>query len=508
MNGVGDCVKTFCDKEGINISVFDEFIVKIKAKIDTKVTDLKRSLHINKHSDSLNSPDVKRALDDIHQKFVVVPIDKAVGNIALICKRFYASVIAKEVGLGINNSSNTYREIHNCDEETIISNNLRDLMSKFGIDNISTENHCLPNMYWMPKLHKTPIKARFIIASPKSSVKPLAKVITSAFRLFYRQIENYNTKCRYFSGVNTFWVVQNNKPVVDAMLKLNKRNKAKSISTFDFSTLYTKLPHDKLLNVLFKLIDFCFDGGTHKFLIFTKYGARWSNERKDYKICFDKQKMKNAVTYLLSNCNFTIGAKIFSQIIGIPMGSDPAPFFANLFLYFYEREWINSVKKHDFIRARRLCNIFRFIDDLSVFNDDKEFEKNIKEIYPKELELTKENSNNPEASFLDLQIKVLNGKFVVGLFDKRDSFPFHIVRMPYKSSNLPSNIFYSSIGAETLRIARASNNAASFFSSVKPLISRMLKQGANASKLSNVLKKFLTKHQMLQLQDLVGCVLN
>ena len=177
------------------------------------------------------------------------------------------------------------------------------------------------------------------------------------------------------------------------------------------------------------------------------------------------------------------------------MGSDPAPFFANLFLYFYEREWINSVKKHDLIRARSLCNIFRFIDDLSVFNDDKEFEKNFKDIYPKELELTKENCNNSEATFLDLQIKVLNGKFFVGLFDKRDSFPFHIVRMPYKSSNLPSNIFYSSIGAETLRIARASNNTASFFSSVKPLISRMLKQGANASKLSNVLRKFFNKHQ-------------
>ena len=49
---------------------------------------------------------------------------------------------------------------------------IRDLKIKFSIDNVPIENHRLPNMYWMPKMHKNPIKARFIIASPKSSIKP------------------------------------------------------------------------------------------------------------------------------------------------------------------------------------------------------------------------------------------------------------------------------------------------------------------------------------------------
>ena len=50
-----------------------------------------------------------------------------------------------------------------------------------------------------------------------------------------------------------------------------------------------------------------------------------------YILCFNKQQIKDAVAYLLLNCYFTIGPKIFCQIIGIPMGSNPAPFFANLF---------------------------------------------------------------------------------------------------------------------------------------------------------------------------------
>ena len=495
LTGIDECVDNFCSKHGISKSYFTEWISNIKSKINKRIVVLKDTLHLYQHERSLDSPEVELALQSIHSKYVVVPIDKATGNISLVCKRFYASVIAKELGMGENNSTYTYSQVTNKTAEDIINSNIRDLKQKFGIDNISLDNHCLPNMYWLPKIHKTPIKARFIIASPKSSIKDLSKAITSVFRLFYKQIENYNDKCRFFTGVNTFWVVQNNKPVIDAMTKLNARNKARSISTFDFSTLYTKLPHDKLLDVLNKLIDFCFNGGNLKYIVVTKSGARWSKEHKDSVLCFDKGKMKEAVKYLLSNCFFRVGSKIFCQIIGIPMGSDPAPFFANLFLYFYESKWMDSLKKKDLIRARKFCNMFRFIDDLSAINDGGDFDNIYKDIYPAELELGKENINNNEASFLDLHIKIENNKFCVGLFDKRDNFPFSIVRMPYKSSNLPSNIFYSAIGAEALRIARASNNVDAFSSSIKPLITRMIKQGAQHHRLSKVLCKFYKRHQ-------------
>ena len=64
------------------------------------------------------------------------------------------------------------------------------------------------------------------------------------------------------------------------------------------------------------------------------------------------------------------------------MGSDPAPFFANLFLYFYESKWLRKLQRSDLRRARRFSNIFRFIDDLIAINDGEEFETCFKEIYP------------------------------------------------------------------------------------------------------------------------------
>ena len=56
----------------------------------------------------------------------------------------------------------------------------------------------------MPKMHKNPVKARSIIAFPKPSIKPSARIITSIFRLFFRQIKTYNDKRRFFTGVKTF----------------------------------------------------------------------------------------------------------------------------------------------------------------------------------------------------------------------------------------------------------------------------------------------------------------
>ena len=99
---------------------------------------------------------------------------------------------------------------------------------------------------------------------------------------------------------------------------------------------------------------------------------------------------------------------------------------------------MNELKKNNLIKARKLSYIFRFIIDLNAINVGGEFERNNCDIYPKELELDKENTDTNEASFMDSDIKIEDGMFQVGLFNKRkeplsrDSFPFPTVRMPDK----------------------------------------------------------------------------
>ena len=154
-------------------------------------------------------------------------------------------------------------------------------------------------MYWLPKMHKNPIKARIIVAAPKCSIKPLSKAITSIFKLLITQIESYNKKLQFFSGVNTFWVISNNQPITNAINKLNNRQRAKSISTFDFSTLYTKIPHDKLLFVLNSLVDFCFKGGMSQFIAIKYSETRWVQDPFKDNVVFGKLSIKAAVKYLM-----------------------------------------------------------------------------------------------------------------------------------------------------------------------------------------------------------------
>ena len=176
------------------------------------------------------------------------------------------------------------------------------------------------------------------------------------------------------------------------------------------------------------------------------------------------------------------------------MGTDPAPFMANLFLYHYERKFMLELKSKNISEARKFNNVFRFIDDLGTINDSNLFEKHHKSIYPPEMELKKENDGYKEASLLDLDVKINSNKFQLKLFDKRDAFPFSIVRMPYLSNNMPSTIFYSTLCSELLRIATCTTEKASFICSAKTLLDRMISQGAQMHRLNKSLTRLYGNH--------------
>ena len=84
--------------------------------------------------------------------------------------------------------------------------------------------------------------------------------------------------------------------------------------------------------------------------------------------------------------------------------------------------------------------------------------------------------------------------FIYKLFDKRDSFPFFIVRMPDLSGNIPDHVFYGSVMSEFLRIARATLLYPDFVSKAKELFSRMVNQSGEKNMILLQLKKAVTNH--------------
>ena len=458
------------------------------SKTIEKVKRLKSKTTIRKSEPILKDPVVLDNLTSLQKRFVIVPIDKASNNFAFVCKKYYVARLMKEVGIP-DNSTPTY-QLANRNKESIIQNNI-EFCERYSLK-VPDDNKILPIMYWIPKMHKNPIGTRFIVASSKCSTKPLSKGVSRAFKLIFDQIQNFHEKSTFYSNYKKFWVVENSFPIIQKLNKINEKKNAKCISAFDFSTLYTKIEHDTLLKNLFSIIDFVFSGGNKKAIAFTTNSAYWTNNLKTSNH-FTKTSLKNALRLLILESYFTIGNVVLLQTIGIPMGIDPAPFWANLHLYKYESEYITKLIHTDKAKARKYHGAHRFIDDQCCINDSGDFGNSYQEIYPNELELKVEHNGN-HATFLDLDITIQDGVFIYKLYDKRDAFPFFIVRMPHMRSNIPSFIFYGSFYSEILRIARCTLLFADFLPRASILLNRMIAQGGSISFLMRNIKKAYMKH--------------
>ena len=113
------------------------------------------------------------------------------------------------------------------------------------------------------------------------------------------------------------------------------------------------------------------------------------------------QNVCDALTYLLDNTYIRFGTKLYRQIVGIPMGTNCAPLLADLFLYCYERDFMDSLNhdnQSDVIEAFNSTS--RYLDDLLNI-DNPYFEGMVNQIYPSE-QLNKATTIDTEAPFLNL----------------------------------------------------------------------------------------------------------
>lgn len=493
-SSITSSIDKFAEVYKVSTPEFLSWKTKILELVEKRIKVLKSKRVPSTTKPSLQDEEVQSALSDLHKNFVVVPIDKASNNVALICKRFYIQKLLDEVGVP-GDSSPTYK-LSDRDPSDVVNDNIS-LCEKFGLT-VEERLQTLPFMYWMPKMHYSPPRARFIVASSSCSTKPLSKITSLLYKKIFNQVQNFHEKSTFYANYNRFWVIENSAPVIDKLSKINDRKKAKDISTYDFSTLYTKLPHDNLLKNLNKIVDFVFQGGNHekdgnrKYLTVQGSSVFWT-KKKHGKSSFTKQQIKLLTAHLIKETYFQVGNLLFHQCIGIPMGIDPAPFWANLHLYSYECDFITSLISSDKRRAMKFRYATRFIDDECNLNDGGEFGRSFQQIYPKELELKCEHQGT-HATFLDLEIDISDGIYVYKLFDKRNDFPFFIVRMPDLSGNIPSHVFYGSVMSEFLRISRSTLRYSDFLPVASSLFRRMTNQGGSKVRILQQISKAISRH--------------
>ena len=122
------------------------------------------------------------------------------------------------------------------------------------------------------------------------------------------------------------------------------------------------------------------------------------------------------------NISVSSGGILFQQVVGIPMGTNCATLLADLFLYSYELEFLQTIVKDKKIHEARAFNFtYRYIDDVLSINNSR-FAEFLPLIYPPELEV-KETASS--ASFLDLYLEFDDsGQISTKMHDKRDDFNF------------------------------------------------------------------------------------
>ena len=94
---------------------------------------------------------------------------------------------------------------------------------------------------------------------------------------------------------------------------------ASAISTYDFFTLYTTLPHNLIRNQLVDLIEITFRREEVLFLAYNKEHAFFASEENKKYDMWSCQKVTDALIYLLDNTYIRLDSKLYRQNVGIPM---------------------------------------------------------------------------------------------------------------------------------------------------------------------------------------------
>ena len=199
----------------------------------------------------------------------------------------------------------------------------------------------LATLYWTAKMHKTPVGARFIASSNVCITKKLSKTISKCLKLIQARLKRKDTWFRKRNGFSRFWVVESTEEVIDMVEKVDKANE---LDCFDFSTLYTMIDHVDLKATLKRVVEEAFGEGNEdeQFLKVTAGRVKWVKEKKDKGMFLDAEGLMCLINTLIDNIYISSEGVVYKQGIGIPMGTDCAPFLANLYLVGKVNGWMNK----------------------------------------------------------------------------------------------------------------------------------------------------------------------
>ena len=254
---------------------------------------------------------------------------------------------------------------------------------------------------------------------------------------------------------------------------ISNNNPNKRIKTFDFKTLYTKIPHNKLKEAMELFVRDVFGYNKNKDIDVRNKSANMVNKRGDG-LSFSIVELINAINTVIEHSYIKFNSKVYKQIIGT-YGNELYPMLANIFLHIYEKEFISYILTVNTNITYSMKHIFRFQDELIVFEGDDVFTTVSGNIYPAEMVLKNSNISPNDVNDLDLNITfcAISGKYVYKLYDKRDDFNLKIMNYPNLSGKKPC---YGAVISQLVRYANINLHIDSFKLDVMVMVDKLIRR--------------------------------
>ena len=184
------------------------------------------------------------------------------------------------------------------------------------------------------------------------------------------------------------------------------------------------------------------------------------------------------------------------------MGGNASPFIADLYLSWcdlylswFEYCYMTKVVKTDYTLAKLLSYNCRYLDDICTINIQN-FGDIAKDIYDNTLFLEGSTCSYIQDTFLDLYIRVVDHKFITGIYHKVDDFNFEVISYPFPQSNVHSLLGYSTYYSQLIRFIRLCNNINDFLFQAKFSYSKLVKRGYKHNLLLKYFKKFCSAYNI------------
>lgn len=501
-NGLSSLVFKLSKELAVPLEEFDLWANNIREKITPMIRDPQtRSI--------LEDPSVSSSLKFLQANLVICITDKAAKNYTFICRHYYRHVLYEE----LNQDGGAYTTINDTTSADIFHKFVEELYSpgfkvpKAVHHEVQTKKiDKLPLLYWIPKMHKSPPKARFIAGSSSVMTTKLAKHINAMLLFLKKQLLLKDRTHIRKTGVKRCWFVDNHDTVCRWLRYLDRPNNPamRCIRSFDSSTMYTTLEHDDLIDSVDSAVKEAF--GEHLYLFCNGSTTYWVDKEVNEGAVgnhFTAHQVTHLVKVLVQNTYLKNGDMYKKQEVGLPMGTNPAPSLADLDCYTKESKKMDRLMQSNIAAARNFLGTFRLIDDV-LSCDNPHFTQHVlldnrkdgledipDPIYPPFLRLSQTNEEDTSATYLGMDITSAQTGFHVKVSDAQKRLPFPKINYPSLKGNFPRVLGYGVFVGQLHRFASICTDYKDFLHSCNHLARQLLRKGYVKSRLCHKFSSFI-----------------